>query len=62
MVYVAATMRNFTCLSLERDIRQVPVWKYCSQLILKESLHHFRSVNDALFGSYMCMFDKKLEK
>lgn len=62
LVYVVVAMRNFTSLSSEGDRGQVPIWKHYSQLTLKESLHHFRRVNDSFFDSYLCIFDRGLEK
>lgn len=60
LVYVAASMRHFPGLSTFRDIREIEVHKYYSQLVLQNSFSHFWRVKDAFFGYHMCMLNKDL--
>lgn len=58
LLYVAASMRHFPCLSILGNRNQVVMHKYYSQLTLKNSHNYFWRVNDVFFRYYMVMPNK----
>lgn len=60
LVYIAASLGSFSGLSTKGDRSLVLVWEYFPQLVLKASRSHYRRVQDAFYGHFMCLFDKSL--
>lgn len=60
LVYLAASLRHFPGLSTKGDRSLIPVWEYYDQLPLRPRRLHFRRVQDAFFGYFMCQFDRNL--
>lgn len=61
LVYLAASLRHFSGLSTKGDRSLIPVWEYYDQLPLRPSRLHFRRVQDAFFGYFICQFVKTLK-
>lgn len=61
LVYIAASHRHFPGLSTKGDRSLIAVWDYYDQLPLRPNRFHYRRVQGAFFGHYMCLFDKTLK-
>lgn len=61
LMYLAASLRHFLGLSTKGDHSLVPIWDYYDQLPLRPNRLHYRRIQDAFFGYFMCQFEETLK-